>query len=217
VRIDVQGVGAARGVADTRQGLADVGMIGRPLRPDESDLYATPIARDGLCFVVHKDNPVKELSADQVVRLYTRGATNWREFGGRDAPVVLVQMAEGHSLLELFLDHFRLKTTQLRPDAQVNDSTQALRAVAAQPNAVAFASVGRADSAPADMPVRVLPFAGVAPTAATVRDGTYPLARPLELVTREPPQDLVKEFLDFARAPEVSDLVQKYHFVPLGP
>jgi phosphate transport system substrate-binding protein len=52
-------------------------------------------------------------------------------------------------------------------------------------------------------------------TPQNVRAGTYPLVRPLNLVTRAPPTGLVKELIDFAQSPDIRDLVEKYHFVPL--
>jgi phosphate transport system substrate-binding protein len=76
-------------------------------------------------------------------------------------------------------------------------------------------SCSRAQSVGENVPVRVLSSEGIEPTPAHVRDGTYPLSRPLNLVTREEPRDLNKEFIDFARSNAVVDLIEKYHFVTL--
>ncbi|MEZ4463171.1 MAG: substrate-binding domain-containing protein [bacterium] len=65
--MDVQAGGSSRGIADARQGAADVGMVSRALKAEEGDLTATPIARDGIALIVHRDNPIAALSADQVV------------------------------------------------------------------------------------------------------------------------------------------------------
>jgi phosphate transport system substrate-binding protein len=215
VRIGVQADGSARGVKDTRQGLADIGMVARALKPEETSLHATPIGRDGVCFIVHKDNPVATLTDDQIVRMYTRSLTNWKQVGGADLPITLVHLMDGRALLELFLDHFKLKSTQIRADALVKDSDQALQAVAVRPGAIAYVSCSRAQSLGSNMPIHVLCSAGIAPTTAHVRDGSYPLARPLNLVTRDTPRGLTKEFIDFARSSAVADLIEKYHYVSL--
>ncbi len=215
VRVDVQRGGSARGVKDTRQGLADIGMVARDLKPDETSLHATPIARDGMCIIVHQTNAVRTLTDEQIVRMYTRSVANWMQVGGPDLSITLVHMEDGKALLELFLDHFKLKSTQVRADALVADSEQAIRAVTGRPGAIAYVSCGQMEASGNSTPVRSLPFGGKMPTTEQIRDGTYPLSRPLNLVTRDAADGLAKEFIDFARSNNVIDLIQKYHFVPL--
>jgi phosphate transport system substrate-binding protein len=215
VRVDVQGGGSTRGVTDVRQGLADIGMVARPLKPDETSLHATAIARDGVCFIVNRANPVTTLSDDQIVQIYTRSVSSWKPVGGAEETITLIHMAEGRALLQLFLDHFKLKSTQIRADAVIMESEQGIQAVAARPGAIAYVSCSRVQSVGENMPIRVLPSAGIAPTPEHVRDGTYPLSRPLNLITRDTPSGPVKDFIDFARSDAVADLVQKYHYIAL--
>ena len=215
VRVDVQTGGSTRGVSDARQGLADIGMLARSLKPDEAMLHATPIARDAVCVIVNRANSVPSLRDDQIVRMYTRGVSNWKEVGGPDLPIVLVHMTDGRALLDLFLDHFKLRSTQIRADALIQDSEQGLHAVASRPGAIAYVSCSRAEATGENMPIRSLPSEGIAPTIENIRDGTYPLSRPLLLVTREAPKGLAAEFIDYARSNAVLDLIHKYHFVTL--
>ncbi len=79
VRVGVQGVGTARGISDVQQGLADVGMIARALQPEESGLHAFVIARDGVCLVVPRSNPITELTDAQVAGIFTRVVSNWKQ------------------------------------------------------------------------------------------------------------------------------------------
>jgi len=225
VRVDVQagsaqpgtpGGGSDRGVPDARTGLADVGMVARPLRADEAAVHPFAVGHDGVVFVVHQSNPVPGLSDEQVVRLYTKQSTNWSLVGGKDGPVSVISQAEGSSALDVFLTRFKLKVGQVRADQTIFLSAQGIKAVAERPSSVAFVSSGAADAAVATgTPVRILPLDGVTATAETIRGGTYPLVRPLYLVTRATPTGLAKEFIDFAQSPDVRDLVEKYHFVPL--
>lgn len=215
VRVDVQSDGSAHGITDTRQGLADIGMVARSLKPDEAMLHATPIARDAVCILVNRTNPVESLTDEQIVRIYTRGVSNWKAVGGPDMPIVLVHMADGRALLDLFLDHFKLRSTQIRADAVIRDSEQGIQAVASRPGAIAYVSCSHAHSVGENVPIRALPSGGIEATTAHVRDGTYPLSRPLQLVTREAPKGLAAEFIDFARSNAVLDLIEKHHFVTL--
>jgi phosphate transport system substrate-binding protein len=215
VRVDVQASSSDRGVADTRQGLADVGMAARPLRPDEVGLYAFPVAREGVALVVHKKNPVPTLTAEQVTGLYSRVIVNWKEAGGPDQAVALVGLTEARSLQDFFVRRFQLTATRARPDYVVATGARAVHAVAGAPPAVAYAELGPArDGVRSGQPVRLVPFDGVEPTPENFRDGKYTLTRPLNLLTREPPQGLVREFLDFAQAREVHDLLAQHSLAP---
>jgi phosphate transport system substrate-binding protein len=218
VRVDVQDGGSDRGAADTRAGLADVGMVARPLRPEETRLHAFVIARDGLVLIVHRSNPVTSLTPEEVARIYTHAVTNWKEVGGNDAPIILVNQRADRAALQMFLSYFKLPATPLPTDVVVGDGGEGVRAVADRPGAIAYVALGRAASdAAAGSPIRLLPCAGVAATPENIRAGTYPLSRPLALVTREPPQGLAKDFIDFARSDEFRDLLGKYHHVPPAP
>jgi phosphate transport system substrate-binding protein len=222
VRVDVQAVGTERGLADTRQGLADVGMAARALRPDETHLHAFPIARDGIGFLVHRTNPVPSLTDDQVVRVYTRAVGTWKQVGGPDQPITVISQGENRqgeprSALAFFLGHFKLKPGQVRADVLINDTDQGVKAVAQRPAGIAYVSVGPAAAAvAAGEPVRLLPWAGVAAAPANVANGSYALVRPFQLVTRQPPDGLVREFIDFARSDAVRDLIEQHHQAPPG-
>ncbi len=215
-RVDVQTGGSSRGIADARNGLADIGMASRALAAGEEDLHAFPIARDGVCVFVHRDNPVSQLTDGQIAAIYTGRLRNWSEVGGADAPITVVNKAEGRATLAVFLDHLRLAGSEIRADVIVGDNEQGIKTVVADPNAIAYVSIGTAEfSATHGVPVKLLPAGGVAATTERLADGSFPLARPLNLVTRDAPVGLTKEFIDFARSCEVDDLARELYFVPV--
>jgi phosphate transport system substrate-binding protein len=215
VRIDVQAGDTDRGAQDTREGLADIGMASRPLKPEENHLHSFAFARDGVALIVHKTNPVTNLTDEQVMRIYTRAVSNWKQVGGEDVPITVVNQPANHPLQTLFLDHLKLTSAQVRADQTVAGADQAIRSVADNPGAIGYASLGRAEAAIREgAAIHLLPLGGVAATRANVASGVYPLRRPLYLVTRTMPEGLVREFLDFAQSEAVYDLIEKYHFVP---
>lgn len=218
VRVDVQTGGSSRGVADARRGLADIGMASRALKDDESDMHGFTIARDGICIIVHADNSIESLTDEQVVAIYTGQIENWSEVGGDDAPITVVNKAEGRSTLELFLKHFQLESADVRPDVVIGDNEQGIKTVAGNPNAIGYVSIGTAEyDASQGVPIRLLPVGGVAASVENVANGTFPLSRPLNLLTREPPTGLAKEFIEFAQSADVHDLIREQYFVPITP
>lgn len=217
VRIDVQTGGSSRGVSDARSGLADIGMASRALKTEENDLKSFTIALDGVDLILHKDNPVKTLTDQQVIDIYTGKITNWKDVGGKDAPVTVVNKAEGRSTLELFLHHYKLKNSDIKPQVVIGDNQQGIKTVAGNPGAIGYVSVGTAEfEAGNGAPIKLLPMDGVAATVENVRNGSFPLSRPLNLVTKTAPQGLAKRFIDFASSKAVYDIVEAQYFVPLA-
>jgi phosphate transport system substrate-binding protein len=219
VRVDVQTGGTSRGIADVRGSLADIGMVSRDLADDEADLEPFLIARDGVCLIVHATNPVETLSDDEVVGIYTGRITNWSAVGGPDAPITVVNKAEGRSTLEVFTEHFGIDTRGIRADVVVGDNEHGIKTVAGNPHAVGYVSIGTAEyDREAGVPIKLLPVGGVAATVENVARGTFPITRTLNLVTpkdKKASNPLVRELIDFARSPAVHDLVEEQSFVPI--
>ena len=113
VQITVKTGGSMRGAQDAREGVADIGMASRALTAAESDLSGMPMARDGICLLVNKDNPVQSLTDAQVAAIYIGSVTNWKNVGGLDESITVITRAEGRSELELFLAYFKIKTTSV--------------------------------------------------------------------------------------------------------
>ena len=217
VRIDVQTGGSSRGIADARQGVADIGMVSRDLKEEEKDLQGFAIARDGIGIILHQDNPVKSLKDEQVVDIYKGKIDNWQEVGGKDAPITVVNKAEGRSTLELFLKYFQLENSEIKAAVVIGDNEQGIKTVAGNPNAIGYVSIGTAEySTNQGVPIKLLPVGGVAATTENVQNGTFPLSRSLNLVTKTQPEGLDKEFIEFAQSPEVQDIVKEQNFVPLS-
>lgn len=215
IRVDVQTGGSSRGIADVRSGTAQIGLVSRALKPEEADLQATTIAIDGIALIVNGANPVRSLSDDQIRAIYTGAISNWRQLGGADAAITVVNKAEGRSTLELFLEHFGLDSRQIKASVVIGDNQQGILTVAADPHALGYVSIGTAtQEAKAGTAIRLLPLAGIAPTLQNVRSGRYPLSRPLNLVIKPQAAPGVAPFLAFARSPEVHDLVEAQFFVP---
>lgn len=217
-RVDVQSGGSSRGINDARGGLADIGMVSRALKDEEDDLESVTVALDGIGMIVHRDNAVLPLTDRQIVEIYTGKRTNWKEVGGSDMPITVVGKAEGRSTLELFLSYFGLQVEQLEVQVVIGDNQQGIKTVAANPGAIGYVSIGSAEYEIArGAPLRLLSLRGVEASTLSVRERRYPLARPLnlvtKLVTRGGRSAAVESLLAFSRSAEVRDLLTAQFFV----
>lgn len=218
VRVDVQSGGSSRGIADARSGLADIGMVSRGLKDEEKDLKSFTIARDGVGIILNTANSVSALTDQQIIDIYTGKITDWSAVGGKPGPITVVNKAEGRSTLELFLHHFKLKASEIKAQVIIGDNQQGIKTVAGNAASIGYVSIGTAEyEAGAGTPIKLLPMSGVSASVENVQNATFPLARPLNLVTREEPAGNVKAFIEFARSADVRDLVKEQFFVPLSP
>lgn len=215
VRIDVQSGGSGRGIADTRKGTADIGMASRTLAPDEQDLTAHTIANDGIALIVHASNPLGALTTEQVRAIYLGQVDDWSALGGAPGPITVVHKAEGRATLAVFLAHMGLSNKAVEADVVAGENEHAIKTVAGTPGAVGYVSIGTAQvDIAAGVAIRVVALDGVLPSAATLKAGTYPMTRPLNLLTKGAPSARAQSFLDFALAPEQHDLILRESFLP---
>jgi phosphate transport system substrate-binding protein len=215
VQIEVLAVGTGRGVDDVIKAKADIGMVSRALTDRESGLYSFAIARDGICLVIHKDNPVRSLSNRQVVDIYTGKINNWSRVGGKDAPIRSINAGEGQGAVELFTHYFAVGYADIKAQTVSGGNLERVKALMENPNGIAYMSVGNAQyQVDKGIPLKLLPMGGVAATAKNIRTGNFPISRPLLLLTREVPAGLAKEFINFSLSSQISDLVMQHDFVP---
>ncbi|MDT8311878.1 MAG: phosphate ABC transporter substrate-binding protein, partial [Methylophaga sp.] len=214
IRIDVQTGGSTRGVVDSRSGMADIGMVSRHLKAAESDLTAHTIARDGISIILHDSNIITELSQAQIIAIYTGKIRNWSEVGGKDQAITVVNKADGRATLELFLKYFALKNSQIKAQVVIGDNQQGIKTVSGNPGAIGYVSIGAAEyEQSVGTPIKLLPMNGVAANLQTLKNGEFPLSRPLNLVTKSL-TPLSQKFIDFAQSQAVEDLIKAQYFVP---
>lgn len=215
VEIKVESGGSGRGLADARAGKVDIGMVSRALGEADRDLYSLPIGRDGVAVVIHGTNPVRALSSRQVADIYTGRINNWKQVGGRNAPIVVIKSEEKRSSSELFSQYFRLQYADLKSQIVAGDNPERIGLMLKHPNAILYMSVGEAErNAQKGVPLKLLPVEGVAASSRSIRSGDYPIARPLTLVTKSIPSGLAKGFIEYAASAHVADLVVAHDFVP---
>lgn len=156
------------------------------------------------------------LTPEQVVGIYTNQINNWQAVGGRDAPIVVINKAEGSSTLEVFEDYYALNSAEIHADLTIVHNEDTIAAVEADPNTISYVSIGAAEYDIVNgAPLKLLPVDGIMATMANISNETFPITRVLTLVTHDPPTGLTQDFITYAQSQAVEDLVREQSFVRL--
>lgn len=200
-KVDVQGGGSTAGLEAVTNGLADIGTCSRSLTQEEAGKFnEIVIARDGLAVVVHPDNPVNELSTEQVNGLFSGRIKSWKEVGGEEAPVRLVTREEGSGTREAF-QHLIMGKETISRDALVQESTGAVKQlIQGDKQAVGYISLGLVGTE-----VKAVKVDGEIASKNNVLSGKYKLVRPLLFITKGAPNQQAQAFIDYV----LSDEAQK--------
>lgn len=230
VRISVTGGGSGTGIAALINGTVDIANASRKIKDEELteaqskgvDPLEHIIARDAIAVIVNPENPVNELTLQQIADIYSGKITNWREVGGEDRPIVKLSRETNSGTHVYFLETvLRLgdkeNKTLFSTDTLLLPSSEGIIAEVRQnPNAIGYDGLGYV---PDDLKmIAIAKEAGnayVLPAIATVNDKTYPIARDLYMYTNGEPTGAVKEYLDWILSPEAQEIVAKLGFVPV--
>lgn len=216
VKMELNGGGATRGIRDTAERKMDMGgscrMTLPELNTDEHHVTLHPVAWDALAVIAHPDNPIQNLTTEQIKAIYLGKTKNWKELGGQDAPIELyVRKGKisgvGYAIRQyLFQDssiNFAAKTV-------VKSSGPLEKAVEAKPNAFGITGISSARK----RNVKIVSIDNKSPTFENVKDGSYGLYRPLYLVTTPTPSAKVKDFIAFANSTEGRNIIRENGTVP---
>jgi len=215
IQFDLAVTSSRVAVSDTRAGKSDIGMVARVLTENERDLQGIPIARDGVAVIVQRDNPVNGLSDQQLADIYSGKVVNWRQVGGRDAPLHVLTSGTESGYSNVFAQYLHLSDEQFKVQRKIILNADRIAAVAADPLAIIFISLGEAErKARAGAAIKLLAVGGVAATSSNVRNGDYPISLPLMLLTRGKPTGAARAFMDFCLSAQITDLLQAADFVP---
>ncbi len=206
--------GSGSGIQAVSEGRCDIGLSSRALKDDEkaSGLKETTLALDGIAIIVNPQNPVKDLSLEQIAKIYTGEITNWKDVGGEDAEIVRIGREAGSGTRDGFESITETKDAcQYRQE--LTSTGDVITTVSQNPNAIGYASLAAIKDS-----VKALTVNGVAPTEATVKDGTYLVQRPFVLVTKEGValSETAQKFFNFATSADAASIISAAGAVPVA-
>jgi len=213
IQISIAGGGSGLGIKQAGEGLVDIGNAGRKASEKEINKYNLKLLKwavDGVGTVVHPKNNVQSLTSAQLQDIYSGKVNNWNEVGGVNREINLYTRDEASGTRKVFWKK-ALAKGDISVKANVVVSNGAMKtAVAGDPFAIGFVSVGHIDSS-----VTPLTLDGVTPTLDTVRSGEYKVSRGLYSLTKGEASGLSKLFLDFIMSPTGQKIVADKGFIPV--
>ena len=207
VTVNYNPTGSGSGITAVQEGTCDIGLSSRALKDEEKSagLKETVLAYDGIAIIVHPDNPVSDLSIEQIAKLYTGEITNWKDVGGNDAEVVLIGREAASGTRDGFESITGTKD-KCQYRQELTSTGDVITAVSQNPDAIGYASLASIKDS-----VKALNVDGVTPSEATVKDGSYKVQRPFVLVTMEGKElsPAAQTFFDYAISSDAASIIAK--------
>lgn len=213
--IDIQGGGSGVGIKSAADGVADIGMSSRDLKPEEKSLKEFKIAVDGIAVIVNPTNEIQGLSMEQILKIYTGEITDWKEVGGKEGKITVVTREEGSGTRGAFIELTKVESKSEGDRTVASAITQGstgavITTVAGDPNAIGYASFG---SAKENTDIKLISVDGKTCTEENIYAGEYKISRPFLMLTQAEPTGLAKAFLDFILSEEGQTVVSGHNYL----
>ena len=196
--------GSGSGIQAVSEGRCDIGLSSRALKDDEkAALTETTVALDGIAMIVNPENPVSDLTVEQIADIYTGRITNWKDLGGNDAEFVLIGREAGSGTRDGF-ETITGTTDACQYRQELTSTGDVITTVAQNPDAIGYASLASIKDT-----VKSLSVGGIVPTEDSVKDGSYAIQRPFVLVTVEGRalSECAQKFFEYITSSEAASLI----------
>jgi len=231
ISISVTGGGSGTGISALINGTTDIANASRKIKAEEIvAIDATGvqpieyvIARDAIAVIVHLDNPINNLTLQQISDIYSGKINNWNEIGGEDRPIVRLSRETNSGTHVYFLEEVlrlgeKSNQTLFSQDTLLLPSSEVISAeIRDNPNAIGYDGLGYVTT---DMKVIAVAkdaeHEAVLPSIESVNENTYPISRDLYMYTAGEPPEVIKEYLNWILSPQAQEIVAELGFVPLS-
>ena len=220
LKFSVKKTGSGDGATALIEGRCEIAAMSRFMKTDEYkkavDAGKMPIpftiCMDGVCLIVHPSNPVKQLTKDQVKKIYTGEMKNWKEVGGSDAPIVAISRDTSSGTYEVFHELAMDKAKLGEKVEFANSNPQIFTRVSTTQGAIGYVGLGFVKDG-----VQAVRYEGVTPTKESIASGKYKISRPLFLFTNGYPQlgSPLLDFCNFFLSEAGQEIIEAKGFIPL--
>ena len=230
VQVSVTGGGSGTGITALANNTVDIANASRAIKAEEIEAMQANgvdpvefvVARDAIAIIVNLDNPIEQLSLQQISDIYSGKYNNWQELGGEDRPIVRLSRETNSGTHVYFLEQvLRLgdgdSTTLFAMDTLLLPSSEGITAeVRDNPNAIGYDGLGYVTPDVKVVEVAAEPDGEyIYPSAETVDNQSYPIARDLYMYTAGEPQGAKKDYLTWILSSEAQAIVKELGFVPI--
>lgn len=214
VSVTYDPTGSGTGIEAASNGSADIGLSSRALKDEEASagLEGTTVALDGIAIIVNAENPVEDMSVEQIAQLFT-GAADWSLVGG-EGEVACIGREAGSGTRDGFESITGTEDTCVLSQ-ELTSTGAVIEAVKSNPAAIGYASLSAVEGQEG---IKMVTVDGVACSEETVQDGTYKIQRPFVMVTNSANElsEPAQAFMDFALSDEADDLIRDAGAVPMA-
>jgi phosphate transport system substrate-binding protein len=224
VAIQVTGGGSGTGIAALINGTTQICESSRPITADEkmkvkaqrnAEVVEVPVAIDALAVYLNKENNVTHLDMDQTRRIFQGQLANWKELGGKDAPIVLYGRENSSGTYVFFKEHVLQNADFAERYQGMSGTAAVINAVTKDPNGIGYGGIGYATDVKTIAIAKDAKSDPIEPNMANALSGTYPLARQLFWLSAGEPTGKMKELYDWVLGPEGQKLVTEVGYYPL--
>ena len=212
IEVTYNATGSGAGIEAVLAGRCDIGLSSRDLKEEEKEngLEGTILAYDGIAIIVHPDNPVTDLSIETIAKIYTGEITNWKDVGGNDGEIVLIGREANSGTRDGF-ESITGTEDKCKYRQECTSTGDVITAVSSNPNAIGYASLASVKDS-----VKAVSVDEVAPSEATVKDGSYAVQRPFVLVTKKDTKlsENAQKFFDYITSEDANEVISGAGVVP---
>ena len=213
VTVTYNATGSGAGIQAVLEGRCDIGLSSRNLKDEEKEkgLEGTTLALDGIAIIVNPANTVSDLDVEKIAKIYTGEIKNWKEVGGKDAEIVLIGREPGSGTRDGFESITDTKE-KCQYRQELTSTGDVITTVGSNPDAIGYASLASVKDT-----VKAVTVGGVAPSEATIKDGTYVIQRPFVLVTNKDKalSDSAQKFFDYITGEAANKIITDSGVVPV--
>ena len=214
VKLTYDATGSGTGIESVSNGSCDIGLASRALKDTETGLTATTVALDGIAIVVNANCGVDDLTVEQIASIFKGEITNWKEVGGADLEIACIGREAGSGTRDGFESITKTEDT-CKLSQELTSTGAVIEAVKNSENAIGYASLSAAEGQDG---IKLLTVGGVTCSEETVKDGSYEIQRPFNLVTKdgEALSPAAQAFFDYATSADAAELIRAAGAVPVA-